>query len=155
MLFNNILENQMENWKVIPGYENYAISDCGDVKSLRFNRILKPCNSDAGYLYVNLVANKLTKSTAVHRLVIENFVSAKPNENYVVDHIDGNKNNNTVENLQWVSIKENTTRYYNNFDKKAEILKLHTEGLNYKAIQEKVGMSMHTVRQTILKNLVE
>lgn len=143
----------MENWKTIPGYENYAISDKGNVKSMRFDRILKPANSDAGYLYVNLVANKLTKSTAVHRLVIENFTSVKPDENYVVDHIDGNKNNNLVENLQWVSIKENTTRYYNNFDKKSEILRLHKEGLNYKAIQEKVGMSMHTVRQTILKNI--
>lgn len=145
----------MEIWKTIPGYENYAISNYGQVKSLRFNRILKPANSDAGYLYINLVANKLTKSTAVHRLVIENFISPKPDENYVVDHIDGNKNNNVVENLQWVSIKENTTRYYNNFDKKTEILRLHKDGLTYKAIQEKVGMSMHTVRQTILKNMPE
>lgn len=143
----------MEIWKTIPHYENYAVSNYGQIKSLRFNKILKPASSNNGYLYVNLVSNKLTKSTAVHKLVIENFISPKPDENFVVDHIDGNKTNNLVENLQWVSIKENTTRYYNNFDKKSEILRLHKEGLTYTEIKEKVGMSMHTVRQTILKNI--
>jgi DNA-binding NarL/FixJ family response regulator len=141
----------MDYWKTIPGYENYAISTKGEVKSLRFNRLLKPANSDAGYLYVNLVNNKINKSTAVHKLVIENFGEGKPAENYVVDHLDGNKNNNAIENLQWVSVKENTLRYYNNSDKKAEILRLHNEGLTSKQITEKVGLHYSTIRQTILR----
>lgn len=141
----------MENWKTIPGYENYAISDAGTVKSLRFNRLLKPANSDSGYLYVNLVSNKITKSTAVHKLVIENFGPAKSEENCVVDHIDGNKNNNSIKNLQWVSFKENTLRYYDNSDKKAEILRLHKEGVSSKKITEQVGLHYSTVRQTILR----
>jgi DNA-binding NarL/FixJ family response regulator len=142
----------MENWKTIPGYENYAISDIGTVKSLRFNRFLKPANSDAGYLYVNLVSNKIIKSTAVHKLVIENFGTTKPTENCVVDHLDGNKNNNAIGNLQWVSIKENTLRYYNNSDKKSEILRLHKEGVSSKEITEQVGLHYSTVRQTILRS---
>jgi DNA-binding NarL/FixJ family response regulator len=142
----------MEDWKVIPGYENYAISKTGDVKSLRFNRILKSSNSDSGYLYVNLVFNKINKTHAVHKLVMENFGNTKPGENFVIDHIDGNKNNNKVENLQWMSVRSNTEKYYNNYDKKSEIIKLHNEGYSSKEITEKVGLHYSTVRQTILKS---
>jgi len=142
----------MEEWKVIPGYENYAISKNGDVKSLRFNRILKSSNSDSGYLYVNLVSNKINKTHAIHKLVIENFGPSKPEENVVIDHIDGNKNNNKIENLQWMSIRSNTEKYYNNYDKKSEIIRLHNEGYSSKEITEKVGLHYSTVRQTILKS---
>jgi len=141
----------MQEWKVIPGYDNYAISKDGEIKSLRFNRILKSSNSDSGYLYVNLVNNKINKTTAVHKLVMENFGDRKPGENFVIDHIDGNKNNNKIENLQWMSVRNNTEKYYNNYDKKSEILKLHKEGYTSKQITEKIGLHYSTVRQTILK----
>lgn len=141
----------MNNWKVIPGYENYAVSDAGEIKSLRFNRILKSSNSDSGYLYVNLVNNKINKTTAVHKLVMENFGPTKPEDNVVIDHIDGNKNNNNITNLQWMSIRHNTEKFYNNYDKKSEIVRLHKEGYSSKQITEKVGLHYSTVRQTILK----
>jgi len=143
----------MEKWKVIPGYENYAISNIGNIKSLRFNRILKSSNSDSGYLYVNLISNKIVKTHAVHKLVIENFGSTPTEKNVVIDHIDGNKNNNKIENLQWMSVRDNTEKYYNNYDKKSEIIKLYNEGYTSKEITKKVGLHYSTVRQTILKSL--
>ena len=141
----------MEEWKVIPGYENYAISKNGEVKSIRFNRILKSSNSDSGYLYINLVSNKINKTHSVHKLVIENFGNPKPDANFVIDHKDGNKNNNKIENLQWVSIKENTERGYNNYDQKTKIIELHKAGLTPKQIKEQVTMGLPAIYQLIHK----
>ena len=81
----------MEEWKTINGYPDYAISVGGQVKSLRFNRLLTPSLSNNSYLYVNLVENKRKKTTAIHRLVIDHFGPTCPDLKLVVDHKDGNK----------------------------------------------------------------
>lgn len=141
----------MEEWKVIPNYENYAVSSDGNIKSLRFKRLLKSSNSDSGYLYVNLVRNKIVKTHSVHKLVMENFGPEKPEENVVIDHIDGNKNNNSIKNLQWICIRHNTEKYYNNYDKKSKIVELFKQGYSSAQITDKVELHYSTVRQTILK----
>ena len=95
-----------------------------------------------------LVTKIYYKSYFVHKIIFLMHYGYIPQ---IVDHIDGNKNNNSIKNLQWVSIKENTLRYYDNSDKKAEILRLHTEGVSSKKITEQVGLHYSTVRQTILR----
>lgn len=140
----------MEEWKTIPGYEDYSISNTGLVRSDRFNRILKPSKSNNGYHYVNLVKDKIKKTHSIHKLVMEYFGGEKPSINFVIDHRDGNKINNHIDNLEWVSVKANTTRAYNNYDKKLRIIELHQQGMSPKAIREEVGMAMSTVYQTIL-----
>jgi hypothetical protein len=143
----------MENWTPINNYPNYAVSKDGQIKSIRFDRILKPSFNDSGYGYVNLSNNGLHKSTAIHKIVIEHFKGSQPVENYVVDHKDGNKKNNHIDNLEWVSIKENTLRAYGNQDKKIKILELREQGYTLQQIANEVGMSLYTVQQTCKKGM--
>lgn len=139
----------MEEWKTINGYPDYAISVGGQVKSLRFNRLLTPSLSNNSYLYVNLVENKRKKTTAIHRLVIDHFGPTCPDLKLVVDHKDGNKTNNHISNLGWVTIKENTLRGYGNQDKKIKVLELRQQGMTIKKIAEAVSMSASFVQDTI------
>lgn len=137
-------------WKIISNYPDYAINESGDVKSLRFNRMLKPSTSDSGYNYVNLVCNKIKKTTAIHKLVMEHFGPSKPTNHSIVDHKDRNKSNNHIKNLEWVSIKENTLRYYGNQNKKEEAINLRLQGKTLSEIAKQINMSVSFVHQATL-----
>lgn len=107
-------------WKPIKGYEGlYEVSDTGLVKScervvhdsyhktnkLYGGKLLNPTLTEKGYLQVTL-NNKTQKTYGIHRLVAEAFIS-NPNNYQVVNHIDENKQNNNVENLEWCTQKQN------------------------------------------------
>jgi len=144
----------MTQWKEINGYPDYAISDDGQVKSIRFNRLLKPSRNGKGgdgYQYINLIKNGIKKTTAVHKLVIEHFGSPKPDEHFIIDHKDTNKINNKNSNLEWVSIQENTLRYYANDKERAQVLVMRKEGKTLKEISLLVNKSMSFVQQTIAR----
>lgn len=107
----------MEIYKDIKGYEGlYQVSNFGNVKSLsryvkignnnRFinEKILKPISVSFGYTAVNFV-NKKRKQFLIHRLVAEAFYGQ--NNNLVVNHIDFDKTNNRLENLEFCTQKEN------------------------------------------------
>ena len=111
----------MEEWKEIKGFEGkYAVSNMGNVKRLeQYKRcgkyggqtlineqIVKPYKNFRGYYRVYLSVNGKNYPRFVHRLVAEAFVpngEKKPQ----VNHIDGNKENNNVANLEWVTNQEN------------------------------------------------
>lgn len=102
-----------ETWKAIPGYEGlYEVSNLGRVKSLDYNHtgkdgILKPENSThGGYLRVHLCKDGKTRNLRVHRLVAEAFLP-NPNNLETVNHKDEVKTNNVVDNLEWMSQKDN------------------------------------------------
>lgn len=101
-----------EIWKDIPGYNGlYQISNLGHVKSLNFNNsnkenLLSIYNHN-GYLRVGIRHNKLLHNHLVHRLVAEAFIP-NPENLPVINHKDGNKSNNSIENLEWVTSRENT-----------------------------------------------
>lgn len=96
--------------KPIKGYEGlYSISEDGKVFSHIKNRFKKTYKSN--YEYVRLVKNGIEKHKSIHRLVAENFIP-NPNNLPVVDHIDNNPFNNCVENLQWLTQKENIHKSY-------------------------------------------
>ena len=101
----------MEEWKEIADFEGlYLISSFGRVKSIINNKILTPCIVRANGLVVGLMRNGKVEKRQVSRLVAAAFIPNLGNKP-CVDHIDGVRFHNFVENLRWCSINEN-----NNFD---------------------------------------
>ena len=97
-----------EIWKSILDYEGlYEVSNYGRVRSVyRYKRILKPMISNSGYERVDLFKNKNRKQFSVHRLVALTFID-NPEGKEIVNHKDENKLNNHMDNLEWVTNKEN------------------------------------------------
>ena len=113
-----------ELWKDIEGYEGlYKISNMGNVLSLNFGaknnrlsgkqQLLKISRSSSGYYHVQLWNNGVSSTKLIHILVADAFIP-KPSGKTEVNHIDGNKANNTVLNLEWVTPKENLTHAVEN-----------------------------------------
>lgn len=100
----------IEIWKDIKGFENiYQISNYGRIKSYKKNKegkILKNTNKKGDYLSVILQYKDNIKYTRIHRLVALAFIP-NPNNYNEINHIDGNKQNNHVENLEWCTHKQN------------------------------------------------
>lgn len=109
-----------EVWKDIKGYESvYQISNLGNVRRVdcySINKLgvirfmpeadLKPWDNGKGYLVVSLHDSGKRKNHYIHRLVAEAFIPKIEQKNYV-NHLDYNKHNNTVENLEWCTQAEN------------------------------------------------
>lgn len=94
----------------IKGFEGlYAVTSCGRVWSYRRNKFLKPVPNSKGYLFVDLYVDGKHNLRMVHRLVAEAYI---PNHNNyeTVDHIDNNKLNNCLNNLQWMSRIDNNSK---------------------------------------------
>lgn len=91
-------------WKIIENYPNYSVSDTGLIK--RNNKLLKPWLGSRGYLYVSLSKNGKVKKFSVHRLVANAFLPKNSNA-LEVNHLDENKKNNCVSNLEWTTHKKN------------------------------------------------
>ena len=90
-----------EEWRKIPEYENYEVSSLGNVR--RGVRVLKPILYTNNYYCIQL-PNRVNKT--IHRLVALVFIPNPDNKPYV-DHISGNKLDNRLENLRWVTQSEN------------------------------------------------
>lgn len=117
-----------EIWKNIKEYEGlYQISNFGNVKSIRSNKILK-VNKSNEYDMVTLFKNGKRKFLYIHRLVAENFIK-NPNKLECVNHKDENKKNNEITNLEWCSKKYNC-----NYGKRNE--KVSKSLSKYKIIQK-------------------
>ena len=109
-----------EIWLPIEGYENlYEVSNLGRVRRLESvvngkagskrkvsGKILKPRTHRTGYLFVNLCKNGIRRNFFIHRLASAAF-NPNPGKKPCVNHLDENKQNNSVENLEWCTQKEN------------------------------------------------
>jgi len=113
----------MEIWKEIKGYNGvYFVSNLARVKSITHylkgrigsgkqnGRILKQQKSNKGYLRVSLSLNKVRFFTGAHRLVALAFIP-NPKNKLQVNHLNGIKTDNRVENLEWATNKENQLHY--------------------------------------------
>ena len=109
---------KMEIWKDIKGYEGYyQISSEGQVKSLISNKILIGDTNSLGYKRVMLYT-PVKKRFFIHRLVALHFCEGY-SENLIVNHKDGNKQNNKAENLEWVTHSQNDLHAFQNNLRKA------------------------------------
>ena len=116
---SQILNNMKEVFCIIKDFPDYAVSNLGNVKSLNYLRtrqekLLSPKIRNDGYLQVCLYKNGEKKHCLIHRLVAEAFLP-NPNNYPQINHIDENKSNNCLENLEWCS-----SQYNNNYGTKNE-----------------------------------
>lgn len=154
----------MEIWKPTE-YDNYVVSNLGRVKNNKTNKILKPqCTN--GYHKIHI----RKKNIAIHRLVAITFLPNIENKTQV-NHIDGNKNNNALSNLEWTTQSENirhglsTGLYDNRFKRRrltesfiTDLMKEYAfgvKGKGVKALSKKYDLSEGTLRARIIKRLRE
>ena len=111
-----------EIWKDVPDYEGlYEVSDLGRIRNKK-GLIKKQFLSDKGYLKVELYKNGKSKKLRVHRLVAQAFIENQFNKNEV-NHKNGIKIDNFVDNLEWMTTQENLQHAFEN-------------GLKYKKISD-------------------
>jgi len=158
----------MEKWKDIKNYEGiYQVSDLGRIKSLARNTtsggIIKQ-NKSRFYLSVCLSKDGYLKSFSVHRLVLSTFVE-NPKDKKYVNHIDGNKFNNKLENLEWTTPSENKLHAIKNgfthtpkgekhwgsklTEKQVILMRLERGDKKLREIASEYGVSIQTVSDII------
>lgn len=145
-----------EIFKWVKGYEGYyEVSNKGKVRSTSYKgtRILKPSKTKRGYLNVIFCINQVKIHKLVHRLVAETFLM-NPNNLKQVNHINGNKEDNSVENLEWCTQEYNNFHAYN-----THLLNRYEDRPEAKLTKEKVLLIPELISQGAttddLKNLFQ
>ena len=94
-----------EQWETVvydgEVFDKYEVSNTGKVRNKKTGRILKPCDNDIGYLFVGLYKDGKRKYIYIHRSVAYVFIPNYDETKTEVNHIDHNRYNNHVENLEW------------------------------------------------------
>ena len=99
------------DWRKIKSNNNYSINELGQVRNDITGQILSPhTNKRNGYLYIDLWNNGKQKKATIHRLMAEAFIPNLDNKP-TVDHKDGNRQNNSLENLRWATYSEQNSRF--------------------------------------------
>lgn len=130
-----------ENRKyVINSYPDYTITETGDVYS-KSDKLLKGEITHDGYRRVTLYKNNKPKHCPVHRLVAETFIP-NPENKPTVNHVDGNKTNNCVSNLEWCTRSENSQHAYDEGLNRCHF----TDDDRYRAGRSKAEQSSRPVR---------
>lgn len=158
-------------WKEIKGYEGkYIISNYGEVVSLpRYKqnksklqyvepREIKTCvNKKNGYVYILLCNDSKEKNFRLHRLVAEHFID-NPNNYKQVNHIDGNKQNNKADNLEWCTASYNIKDMYKRngkYEKDKAIIKDYLQLKSCKKVAKIHNLSSEYIRQILIRNNIK
>ena len=112
-------EFSQEIYADIPGFPNYQATSWGRIYSKKTGMFLTPETNSNGYLRVELYNNGKRVHGRVHRLVAKTFIQ-NPYNLPEVNHIDGNKKNNSYTNLEWTTSEDNVKKYFATIKKKQE-----------------------------------
>ena len=157
-----------EIWKPLKGYEGYyEISNLGKVKSIKRYKKNKSklqiveekilslyTNPKNGYVYVYLCKDGKYKNVRLHRLVAENFIDNKNNYPQI-NHIDGNKTNNVVSNLEWCTASYNIKDLHKRngtYMKDKEIIELYKKYKNCSKVAKVFEMSNQGIQAVLKRN---
>ena len=157
-----------EIWKDVDGYESlYSISNFGNIRGLKSKKLLSlnRLNAD-GYIHVALRKDGKAREFMLHRLVAENFIERPADKNkFSVNHKDGNKTNNNVSNLEWISLSGQMKHAYKLGLKKPKkgctvltdeqmeeikgTYKRYKKGFGSVALAEKYGVASTTILRVV------
>lgn len=143
-----------EIWKDIEGFENYQISNKGNVYSKKSGRLLAPHPDGKGYLRVKFWENRKGYTFKVHRLVAQAFIP-NPDNLPQVNHKDETKDNNSVDNLEWC---DNTYNHgFGTRDERAKKTLTNRKNLSLPVLCIETGIVYPSIReayrQTGAKNI--
>ena len=146
--------SEVETFVKIVGFEKYEVSNLGRVRNMKSGRTLKPKLHQTGYLMHGLYENNKQKNLYLHRIIATAFID-NPDEKPQVNHIDENKTNNDLSNLEWCTERENavhgtrTKRIAEKLFKKVIQLDLNDNVLNefesMKQAEQKTGVSAKNI----------
>lgn len=105
----------LENWRKVKDFNLYSVSDQGNIRNDKTGRILKGGLDTYGYPQVILCKNGSRINRKIHRIVAETFIS-NPDNKPQINHIDGDKTNNEVSNLEWCTNQENQNHFWRVLD---------------------------------------
>lgn len=163
----------LEIWVTIPNFDNYQISNQGRIQRIKsgprtyMGRLLNGWPNNQGYIHVDLWQNKKKHRFKLHRLITKIFLGDCP-LGKEVNHKDGNKANNRLENLEYVTRKENSYHAHKyglilhpygaevyhstlNYEQAKEIQRLFNNGFTQKKLTEIFSVSKGTI-YNVLKN---
>lgn len=149
----------IETWVTAPGFEAYQVSNTGRIKNSMF--ILNPVINKDGYRQCLLLKGEQRKNVLLHRLIASAFIPNLQNLPQI-NHLDGNKLNNTVTNLEWCTPKRNTNHAieiglidnggennHNHVLKDTQVLeirKLFKEGIGTRSIARMYGVTRSAIQ---------